>query len=125
MRVDTPHKGSHLIHQNAKTKLGKFLRKTKMDEIPQLWNVFIGDMSFVGPRPCLPNQYELIREREKLGVFSSYPGITGYAQINRINMSTPKLLAKTDAKMIDEMNLYQYFKYLTLTLLGSGFGDNK
>jgi len=125
MRVGTPQKGSHLINQNSKTKLGKFLRKTKLDEIPQLWNVFIGDMSFVGPRPCLPNQNELIKEREKLGVFNSYPGITGFAQINRIDMSTPKLLAKIDAKMIDEMNLYQYFRCLSLTLLGSGFGDNK
>ena len=80
-------------------------------------------MSLVGPRPGLPNQYELTYAREQLGVFTVRPGITGLAQISSIDMSTPALLAETDAKMIAEMSLKSYFKYIFLTVIGKGSGD--
>ena len=73
---------------------------------------FLGNMSLVGPRPCLFNQRKLIIERKRRGVFKVRPGITGLAQINSINMKTPTLLAKTDQKMIKEMSLYKYFYYI-------------
>lgn len=123
MRPDTASVASHLADANAITKFGAFLRKTKLDELPQLWNVLKGDMSLVGPRPCLFNQEELIAEREERGVLNVRPGITGLAQVNEIDMSTPKLLAETDAKMIAEMSISSYFKYILLTVTGKGSGD--
>ena len=83
----------------------------------------MGDMSFVGPRPNLFNQEELIAEREKRGVYAVRPGITGLAQIQKIDMSTPQRLAETDSKMIDHLNVWYYFKYIFLTVFGKGFGD--
>jgi O-antigen biosynthesis protein WbqP len=88
-----------------------------------LWNVLKGEMSLVGPRPCLFNQAELISERASRGVFGVRPGITGLAQIQGIDMSTPKLLAETDATMIASLTLGAYFKYLARTVLGQGAGD--
>jgi lipopolysaccharide/colanic/teichoic acid biosynthesis glycosyltransferase len=123
MHVNAPSVATHLVQVSAITKWGSFLRKSKLDELPQLWNVFVGDMSLVGPRPNLYNQLELIEEREKRGVYSIRPGITGLAQINKIDMSTPQLLAETDAKMIDHLNVWYYFKYIFLTVFGKGFGD--
>lgn len=123
MKVDTVSVASHLASRSSITKYGEFLRKTKLDELPQLWNVFKGEMSLVGPRPCLYNQEELITERESRGVFDVRPGITGLAQVNDIDMSTPELLAVTDAKMISELNLKRYFSYILLTITGKGRGD--
>jgi len=108
--------GTHLIKNIKLTSFGYFLRTTKIDEIPQLINVLKGDMSLVGPRPCLFNQKRLISERKKRGVFKVRPGITGLAAINGINMKTPKLLAKTDQKMIKDMSLYKYFYYILKTI---------
>ena len=99
------------------TPYGSFLRSTKLDETPQLLNVLFGDMSFVGPRPCLSNQKKLIRERKKRGVFKIKPGITGLAQVSGINMKTPTLLAKTDQQMIKKINLYHYFYFIFKTLI--------
>ncbi|TIV91988.1 MAG: sugar transferase, partial [Mesorhizobium sp.] len=79
------------------TAVGKVLRATKVDELPQLWNVLEGEMSLVGPRPCLPTQTELIGHRQRLGVLAALPGMTGLAQIKGIDMSDPKLCAETDA----------------------------
>lgn len=123
MQVNTQEVATHLVHSSAITKWGSFLRKSKLDELPQLINVLIGDMSFVGPRPNLFNQSELIEQRCRRGVYNFRPGITGLAQINKIDMSTPVLLAETDAKMIAEMNVLYYFKYIFLTVFGKGFGD--
>ena len=108
--------GTHLIKNIKLTSFGNFLRRTKIDEIPQLLNVLKGDMSLVGPRPCLFNQKKLILERKKRGVFKVRPGITGLAQISGINMKTPTLLAKTDQKMIKNMSVYNYFYYIFKTI---------
>jgi len=123
MHVDTQSVATHLVQVNVITKWGSFLRKSKLDELPQLFNVLIGDMSFVGPRPNLFNQLELIEEREKRGVYAIRPGITGLAQIQKIDMSTPKLLAETDAIMNSQFNIFNYFKFIFLTVFGRGFGD--
>ena len=123
MSVDTASVASHLASTASITKMGGFLRKTKLDELPQLWNVLKGEMSLVGPRPGLFNQLELTQAREGRGVFSVRPGITGLAQVNDIDMSTPELLAETDAKMIKEMSIKNYFKFIFQTVLGAGAGD--
>ncbi|EGR0637478.1 sugar transferase [Vibrio vulnificus] len=123
MSVDTKSVASHLASTSSITKLGAFLRKTKIDELPQLINVLKGEMSLVGPRPNLFNQEELIKEREALGVYNVLPGITGLAQVQNIDMSTPQLLAQTDRKMIDTLTIKNYFKYIIMTVTGSGSGD--
>ena len=123
MKPNTAHVATHLADASAITPFGRFLRRTKLDELPQLWNVLKGEMSLVGPRPCLPSQHELIAARERLGVFAARPGITGLAQVNGIDMSTPELLAETDARMLASLDPGQYFKYITLTLGGRGAGD--
>jgi O-antigen biosynthesis protein WbqP len=123
MHVNTKAVATHLVQVSAITKWGSFLRKSKLDELPQLFNVLKGDMSFVGPRPNLFNQTELIEERNKRGVYAIRPGITGLAQINKIDMSTPQLLAETDAKLITHFNVWNYYKYIFLTVFGKGFGD--
>lgn len=123
MKPGTESIASHLADFSAITPLGTFLRRTKIDELPQLWNVLMGDMSLVGPRPCLFNQAELIEERERRGVFEARPGITGFAQVNKIDMSTPKLLAEMDADMLRNLTLFAYFKYIIMTVTGNGAGD--
>jgi lipopolysaccharide/colanic/teichoic acid biosynthesis glycosyltransferase len=123
MHINAPSVATHLASVHAITPFGRFLRKSKLDELPQLWNVLVGDMSLVGPRPNLFNQIELIEEREKRGVYSIRPGITGLAQIHKIDMSTPRRLAETDAKMISKFNVLYYFKFIFLTVFGNGFGD--
>lgn len=123
MKLDTASVASHLAAGSSITRFGHFLRRTKLDELPQLWNVLKGEMSLVGARPCLFNQDELIAEREKLGVLAARPGITGLAQVNDIDMSTPALLAKTDKRMLDSLTVGSYFKYIFLTVAGKGIGD--
>lgn len=123
MSVDTKSVATHLASSASITPLGGFLRKTKLDELPQLINVLFGQMSLVGPRPNLPNQEELIQERQALGVYQVRPGITGLGQVNEIDMSTPALLAQTDAEMIRTLNIVHYFKYILMTVTGKGSGD--
>ncbi|EGU36731.1 undecaprenyl-phosphate beta-N-acetyl-D-fucosaminephosphotransferase [Vibrio ichthyoenteri ATCC 700023] len=123
MSVETKSVASHLASNASITKLGSFLRKTKIDELPQLINVLLGEMSLVGPRPNLFNQEELIAERDAMGVYNVLPGITGLAQVQNIDMSTPALLAKTDKQMIDNITIKNYFKYILMTVSGSGSGD--
>ena len=116
MRLDTESFATHLIPERAITKYGR-LRRTKLDELPQLWNVLLGDMSMVGPRPSLFNQHDLIAARKLLGVSSSKPGITGLAQINKIDMSQPRLLAKADLEMTQSMSIRMYFSIIIRTIL--------
>ena len=123
MHINAPSLATHLACSSSITTFGSFLRKSKLDELPQLWNVLVGDMSLVGPRPNLFNQEDLIHVRHSLGVYTVRPGITGLSQINKIDMSTPQLLAETDAKMIQAFNTLGYFKYIFLTVFGKGFGD--
>ena len=123
MRPNAASVATHLADASAVTPLGRFLRRSKLDELPQLWNVLKGDMSLVGPRPCLFNQEELVKERTSRGVFDARPGITGLAQIQGIDMSTPRLLAETDAAMLKKLNLAAYFKYIAKTVAGFGSGD--
>jgi lipopolysaccharide/colanic/teichoic acid biosynthesis glycosyltransferase len=123
MKPSAASVATHLADPNAVTKLGTVLRKTKLDELPQLWNVLWGDMSLVGPRPCLFNQTELISERVARQVFDIRPGITGLAQIQGIDMSTPVLLAETDAKLAANLTATTYFTYIVSTIFGAGTGD--
>jgi lipopolysaccharide/colanic/teichoic acid biosynthesis glycosyltransferase len=123
MRPDTAHVATHLANASDVTTFGKFLRRTKLDELPQLWNVLKGEMSLVGPRPCLLDQEELIEARERMGVFAARPGITGLAQVNDIDMSTPQLLAETDTHMLASLGAKDYFRYIFMTVIGKGSGD--
>lgn len=123
MNVNAKQVATHLSDASAITPFGHFLRRTKLDELPQLVNVLLGDMSLVGPRPNLYNQTELIEERDKRGVYNHTPGITGLAQINEIDMSTPKLLAEKDAEMMQSLTVGDYFKYIFATVGGKGQGD--
>ncbi|MEO1746268.1 MAG: sugar transferase [Pseudomonadota bacterium] len=97
MAPDTPDLPTHLAGAARVSRVGQFIRKTKLDELPQIINVLAGDMSFVGPRPCLPKQTELIAARDAHGVFEMRPGVTGLAQVKGVDMSTPVLLAQWDA----------------------------
>lgn len=123
MEVNTKSVATHLSSSSSVTKFGSFLRKSKLDELPQLINVLKGDMSLVGPRPNLFNQTELIEERDSRGVYSAVPGITGLAQINEVDMSTPKKLAEMDAEMLRSLSVTDYFKYIFATVTGKGQGD--
>lgn len=114
---------THLASSSSVTRFGGFLRRTKLDELPQLWNVLKGEMSLVGPRPGLFNQEDLTKERAERGVFAVRPGITGLAQVRGVDMSTPALLAEMDQKMISSLTFVTYLKYITQTLTGGGSGD--
>ena len=123
MKIGTESLATHLTDSKKITKIGRLLRKTKLDELPQLLNVIRGDMSLVGPRPCLPSQFELISRRSELNLYNYLPGITGLSQIMGIDMSDPSLISKTDYKMMRKLSLHSYFYYLLLTFFGKGFGD--
>lgn len=123
MTPETASVATHLASASSVTKFGVFLRKTKLDELPQLINVLKGDMSLVGPRPCLFNQKELIKAREKNSVFDVLPGITGLAQVHAIDMATPKKLAAWDRRMIEMMSVKNYLILIMQTVTGSGSGD--
>ena len=123
MAPNTAAVRTHLANPEDVTIFGSLLRRTKLDELPQLINVLKGDMSLVGPRPGLPSDITLKDLRQEQGVFDVRPGITGLSQIMGIDMSKPELLARTDALMIEEMSVLNYFKYIILTILGAGGGD--
>ena len=123
MYLGTEQVGTHDVLPKSITSIGKWLRKYKIDELPQLWNVLINDMSIVGPRPSLPNQTELIEKRESEFVYSVKPGITGLAQIANVDMSQPAALAKIDGEYIATASLLTDIRIIVCTLLGGGRGD--
>lgn len=123
MRADSPNLPTHESSASHVTPLGRFLRRTKMDELPQLINVLRGDMSFVGPRPCLPSQIDLVHRREELGVSALRPGITGVSQIVGLDMSQPAILATSDAAYLRPWSLRTDLAILSRTFLGGGSGD--
>jgi len=123
MRRDTDNVPTHMVSASSVTPLGRFLRRTKLDELPQLWNVLLGEMSLVGPRPGLPSQTVLTEARARAGVFEARPGITGLAQLQGIDMSTPEALAEVDARMLSELTAARYLKLIFVTVLGGGGGD--
>ncbi|NTZ43417.1 sugar transferase [Altererythrobacter sp. SALINAS58] len=123
MRPGTEHVASHEIKSCQITRMGGLVRRSKIDELPQILNVLKGDMSFVGPRPCLQSQSELVSEREQRGVFALRPGITGPAQLAGIDMSQPRRLAKADAAYLEGWSLTQDIKMVFHTFLGKGSGD--
>ena len=123
MRADTCHLASHEVGAAQITSSGRWLRRLKLDELPQLLNVLTGSMSLVGPRPCLPVQQELIKERERRGVFALRPGITGPAQVAGVDMSTPIALAELDATYLAPWSLRRDLALLVATATGKGRGD--
>lgn len=124
MHLDTRQVPSHHACESSVTKFGRFLRRTKLDELPQLINVLKGDMSLVGPRPVILSQTEVIKAREMKDVYNHLPGVTGLSQINKIDTSNPIRLAAVDAKMLKELTLRSYFAYILSTIIGKGRGDN-
>jgi len=118
MYVDAPSVPTHEAPQATITPVGCFLRRTKIDELPQLWNVLRGEMSLVGPRPCLPSQRELIEARQSRGVLDIRPGITGFAQVKGIDMSRPHVLAEADQQYVQRMSAMLDLKLMVQTLLG-------
>lgn len=123
MYLGTKQRATHLSRVTDITRYGQFLRRTKLDELPQLINVLIGDMSLVGPRPGLSSQNELKRQRALRDIFRCRPGITGLAQINNIDMSTPRKLSRYDNLMLKNLNSLLYFKIILSTVRGKGSGD--
>ena len=123
MRVDVGDMPSHHAATDHITTVGRWLRRTKLDELPQLFNVLAGDMSFVGPRPCLPSQIDLLEARRELGVLSLAPGITGWAQVNGVDMSEPYRLARVDSEYEKRASLAFDCKILAMTFTGRGSGD--
>lgn len=123
MRSDTPDRASHEVGHAAITRTGRLMRRTKIDELPQLWNVFVGDMSLVGPRPCLPVQTVLVEERHRLGVDCLRPGVTGIAQLKGLDMSQPIELARVDALYLGAWSIGRDLAILAQTVAGRGSGD--
>lgn len=123
MAVGTAERATHEAPAASVTRVGMLLRRTKLDELPQLWNVLRGDMSLVGPRPCLRVQDELIRLRQDLGVLDVPPGITGLAQVRDVDMSDPARLARMDAEYVRAWTPALDLLLLAKTAMGSGSGD--
>jgi O-antigen biosynthesis protein WbqP len=137
MRIDTPKDTpTHLLENPAQyiTKMGKFLRKTSLDELPQIINIFVGQMSIIGPRPALWNQYDLIAERDKYGANNVPPGLTGWAQINGRDELPIEVKAKLDGEYVESISLMMDMKCFFGTIVSvvksdgvieGGTGSNK
>lgn len=120
MRIDTPKDSpTHLLENPDQyiTKIGKFLRRSSLDELPQIWNIFRGEMSIIGPRPALWNQYDLIEERDKYGANDVPPGLTGWAQINGRDELPIDVKAKLDGEYVEKKSLWMDTKCFFLTIL--------
>lgn len=123
MTADTSDLPSHEVDPMRITRVGAWLRRTKLDELPQLLNVIAGSMSLVGPRPCLYSQAELIAERERRGLFRFRPGVTGPAQLLGIDMSQPRPLAEAEAAYFHRAGPLDDIALIVRTAIGSGSGD--
>ena len=118
MKKETPQLATHLLKNSNEylSKIGTLLRKTSIDELPQIWSIFIGDMSFVGPRPALFNQYDLIKKRDNYNINDFKPGISGYAQINGRDGITIDEKVKLDSFYVSNQSFFLDAKILFLTL---------
>lgn len=123
MATGTKSLGTHLVSSAAVTRVGRFLRVTKLDELPQAWNILRGEMTLIGPRPCLPNQTELVAARHAVGALDITPGITGWAQVHGIDMADPDRLAEWDRAYIDNLSIGQELRIMLMTVNGGGMGD--
>ncbi len=123
MRIDTGDLPSHEVAVAMVTRIGRFLRRTKLDELPQLWNILKGEMTFVGPRPCLPSQRHLIDERLARGLFDVLPGVTGPAQVAGIDMSSPVLMAEIEEEYFRRSTPFSDVMLILRTVFGAGSGD--
>ena len=123
MSANTAHVPSHEVEAARITRVGRVLRRLKLDELPQLWNVLTGSMSLVGPRPCLASQAELIAARDERGLFEMPPGVTGPAQLLNIDMSEPVRLAKVESEYFSRSTFWTDLQIIFRTLVGGGAGD--
>lgn len=120
MRIDTPKDMPTHMLENPEmyiTRVGKLLRKTSLDELPQIWNIFVGQMSIIGPRPALWNQEDLIAERDKYGANDIKPGLTGWAQINGRDELPIDIKAKLDGEYVKNLSLIMDVKCFFLTII--------
>ena len=119
MRIDTPNVPTHLLENPEQwiTSIGKFLRKTSLDELPQLFNILKGEMSIVGPRPALYNQLDLKKMRTKVGVHKLVPGLTGWAQINGRDEIPLSLKVNLDKEYLERNNFFFDIKIIFMTVL--------
>lgn len=119
MKIDTPPLATHLLSNPGQyvTSIGSFLRKSSLDELPQLWSILVGDMSFIGPRPALYNQRDLIDLRNQFGINKLLPGLTGWAQVNgRDQLSIPEKV-QFDFEYLNRQSFWFDIKILWLTFL--------
>lgn len=123
MHLDTPQRPTHEMSASAVTGIGRYLRASKLDELPQIFNIIANQMSLVGPRPCLLAQHSLILERQRLGVLNVKPGVTGWSQVRGIDMSDPRKLAQSDAEYCARRSVTFYLRIILMTFLGKGQGD--
>lgn len=123
MRFDMDDRASHEASRFMITRVGRILRLTKIDELPQILNVLSGSMSFVGPRPCLYSQEQLIHLRRQKRVFQCRPGITGLAQLSGVDMSNPEKLSTIDAEYSQNRSNLNDVLIILKTVLGHGRGD--
>lgn len=123
MAVGTAHVATHEVSKQSISPLGGFLRKYKLDELPQIWNIFLNQIKLIGPRPCLPTQLELIQERNLKHVLDLKPGISGLAQVHRIDMSNPEILAQWDSRYLSLQCLVLDVQIIIATVIGRGNGD--
>jgi O-antigen biosynthesis protein WbqP len=119
MKIDTPQVATHLLENPSKylTPVGVFLRKSSLDELPQIWNIWLGEMSFVGPRPALFNQHDLVELRTRYGVDRLLPGLTGLAQVNGRDDLTISEKVKLDYEYFQNQSLCLDFKILLMTFI--------
>lgn len=123
MHADTGDHPSHEVGASAVTPFGSILRRLKLDEVPQLWNVLTGEMSLVGPRPGLATQATLIEMRRQAGIFTLRPGVTGFTQVAGLDMSDPARLTAVDVEYLQQMSMMTDIKVLLRTVLGAGRRD--